>query len=194
MKIILASNNKHKIAEINDLLEGRFEVISLTEAGITEDIPEPYDTFEENALAKAQYAFDKTGLLTFSEDSGLVVPALNGAPGVFSARYAGEPRSDDRNTAKLLSDLEGIAERDAYYQTTICLVSGAEPVYFKGTCAGSIASGMQGTGGFGYDPVFIPNGYDQTFGQLDPSVKKSISHRAKAMALFIAYMQETKFP
>ncbi|RQO32122.1 non-canonical purine NTP pyrophosphatase, RdgB/HAM1 family [Taibaiella sp. KBW10] len=190
MKIILASNNKHKIAEINELLDNRFEVISLTEAGITEDIPEPYDTFEENALAKAQYAFDKTGLITFSEDSGLVVPALKGAPGVFSARYAGEPRSDARNTAKLLQDLEGYAERDAYYQTTICLVSGAKPMYFKGTCAGTIAENVQGEGGFGYDPIFIPQGYDQTFGQLSPAVKKSISHRAKAMALFITYIQE----
>lgn len=189
-RIVLASNNAHKIAEINALLDGSFEVISLRDTGITEDIPEPYDTFEENALAKAAYVYERTGLITFSEDSGLIVPALDGAPGVFSARYAGEPRSDARNTEKLLQELKGVADRAAYYQTTICLVGAGEPVYFKGTCEGSIATEQQGEGGFGYDPVFIPQGYDQTFGQLPAGVKKAVSHRAKAMAQFIAYIKQ----
>jgi XTP/dITP diphosphohydrolase len=112
-RLVLASNNAHKIAEINGLLEGAFEVISLKDTGITEEIPEPYDTFEENALAKANYVYERTGLMTFSEDSGLIVPALSGAPGVFSARYAGEPRSDERNTEKLLQELEGSTDRHA---------------------------------------------------------------------------------
>lgn len=189
-RIVLASNNAHKIAEINALLDGSFEVISLRDTGITEEIPEPYDTFEENALAKAAYVYERTGLMTFSEDSGLIVPALGGAPGVFSARYAGEPRSDVRNTEKLLQELKGSEDRAAYYQTTICLVGAGEPVYFKGTCEGSIAAEQQGEGGFGYDPVFIPEGYDQTFGQLPAGVKKAVSHRAKAMARFVAYIKQ----
>ena len=189
-RIVLASNNAHKIAEINALLDGSFEVISLRDTGITEEIPEPYDTFEENALAKAAYVYERTGLMTFSEDSGLIVPALDGAPGVFSARYAGEPRSDARNTEKLLQELKGAEDRAAYYQTTICLVGAGEPVYFKGTCEGSIAAEQQGEGGFGYDPVFIPQGYDQTFGQLPAEVKKAVSHRAKAMAQFVAYIKQ----
>jgi XTP/dITP diphosphohydrolase len=189
-RIVLASNNAHKIAEINALLDGSFEVISLKDTGITEDIPEPYHTFEENALAKALYVYERTGLITFSEDSGLVVPALNGAPGVFSARYAGEPRSDERNTAKLLQELEGNTDRDAYYQTIICLAGSGQPQYFKGICEGSIATTQSGNGGFGYDPVFIPKGYDQTFGQLPAEVKKAVSHRAKAMAQFIAFIKQ----
>lgn len=190
-RLVLASNNAHKIAEINGLLEGAFEVISLKDTGITEEIPEPYDTFEENALAKASYVYERTGLMTFSEDSGLIVPSLDGAPGVFSARYAGEPRSDERNTAKLLQELDGSTDRHAYYQTTICLVGNGEPVYFKGICEGDITTAPSGSGGFGYDPVFIPKGYDQTFGQLPAAVKKAVSHRAKAMALFVDFIKQS---
>lgn len=190
MQIILASNNKNKIQEINDLLEGKFEVISLLEAGITEEIPEPFDTFELNAHAKAQYAFNRTGIMTFAEDSGLVIPSLNGAPGVYSARYAGEPRSDERNTALLLQNLQGIEDRKAHYKTVICLVHRNGIAYFDGTCEGNISATIEGTGGFGYDPVFVPEGYEQTFGVLAPSVKKAISHRAKAMAQFINFMQK----
>ena len=189
-RLVLASNNAHKIAEINGLLEGAFEVISLKDTGITEEISEPYDTFEENALAKANYVYERTGLMTFSEDSGLIVPALDGAPGVFSARYAGEPRSDERNTEKLLQELEGSTDRHAYYQTTICLVGSGAPVYFKGICEGDIATAASGSGGFGYDPVFIPKGYDQTFGQLPAEVKKAVSHRAKAMAQFVGFIKQ----
>lgn len=188
MDLILASNNAGKIKEINELLNGAHHIISLQAAGITEDIPEPFFTFEENALAKAQYAFEKTGIITFAEDSGLVVPALNGDPGVFSARYAGEPKNDGANTQKLLRELEGITDRSAYYTTVIC-IAGLENVhYFSGKCEGRIATEMQGSGGFGYDPVFIPNGYEQTFGALPSSVKAGISHRAKAMKDFIAFL------
>lgn len=188
MDLILASNNAGKIKEINELLNGAYNIISLKEAGITEDIPEPFFTFEENALAKAKYAYDKTGIVTFAEDSGLVVPALNGDPGVFSARYAGEPKSDLSNTQKLLTGLDGIADREAYYTTVIC-IAGLEAVhYFSGKCSGRIATEMKGDGGFGYDPVFIPDGYDQTFGELPASVKSAVSHRAKAMKAFIAFL------
>lgn len=190
MKIVLASNNRNKIREINELLEGAFEVCSLQEAGITEEIPEPYDTFEQNAHAKAAYVFAKTGIPTFAEDSGLVVPALNGAPGVYSARFAGQPTNDAKNTALLMLQMEGIKERAAFYQTVICFVHSEGTHYFSGRCHGSIADAARGTGGFGYDPVFIPEGYEQSFGELDPGIKKAISHRAKAMADFIAFLKQ----
>ena len=188
MDLILASNNAGKIKEINELLNGAHNIISLQDAGITEDIPEPFFTFEENALAKARYAYEKTGMVTFAEDSGLVVPALNGDPGVFSARYAGEPKNDLANMKKLLRELDGVTERDAYYTTVICIVGLKQVYYFSGKCEGRIATGIQGDGGFGYDPVFIPNEYDQTFGELPSSVKAGISHRAKAMKSFIAFL------
>lgn len=188
MDMILASNNAGKIKEINELLEGRYKIVSLKEAGIEEEIPEPFFTFEENALAKAKYAYDKTGIVTFAEDSGLVVPALNGDPGVFSARYAGEPKSDLANTEKLLKELEGHTDRAAYYTTIICLAGLGEVHYFSGRCEGHIATAMRGNGGFGYDPVFIPAGYAQTFGELPASVKSAVSHRAKAMKDFIAFL------
>lgn len=193
MQIILASNNQHKIKEINDMLDGRLRVISLQEAGITEEIPEPYDTFEENAYAKARYAFERTGITTFAEDSGLVVPALGGAPGVHSARYAGEPRSDERNTALLLENMKDMDDRKAYYKTLIAFVDKEGVSYFEGRCDGRINTEKQGDGGFGYDPVFIPEGYEQTFGALPPGVKNEISHRAKAMALFIAYLKDKQY-
>ncbi|RYD95703.1 MAG: RdgB/HAM1 family non-canonical purine NTP pyrophosphatase [Sphingobacteriales bacterium] len=188
MDLILASNNAGKIKEINELLDGTHHIISLQAAGIKEDIPEPFFTFKENALAKAKYAFEKTGIVTFAEDSGLVVPALNGDPGVFSARYAGEPKNDLANTQKLLKELDGIKDRDAYYTTVICIAGLDTMHYFSGKCEGRIAAGMKGNGGFGYDPVFIPDGYDQTFGQLPAALKSAISHRAKAMKAFIAFL------
>lgn len=188
MDLILASNNTGKIREINELLSGAHHIISLQAAGITEDIPEPFFTFEENALAKARYAFEKTGIVTFAEDSGLVVPALNGDPGVLSARYAGEPKNDRANTLKLLQELEGITDRSAYYTTVICIVGLERVHYFSGKCEGRIATEMQGEGGFGYDPVFIPDGYEQSFGALPSSVKAGISHRAKAMKDFTGFL------
>src|SRR5690606_14558016 len=139
-------------------------------------------------LAKASYAYEKTGMVTFAEDSGLVVPALNGDPGVFSARYAGEPKNDLANTKKLLRELNGVTDRAAYYTTVICIAGLEQVHYFSGKCEGRIATGMHGSGGFGYDPVFIPNGYAQTFGELPSSVKAGISHRAKAMQSFIAFL------
>lgn len=188
-KIVLASNNKHKIQEIAQVLAGKFEIVGLEEVGITEEIEEPFDTFKENAFAKANYVFEKTGLLTFSEDSGLVVTALNGAPGVFSARYAGSPKSDVNNSEKLLRELEGKTDRSAYYQTTICLMGCGAPKYFEGYCEGSIATTIMGEHGFGYDPIFIPQGYDTTFGVLSSSVKQSVSHRAAAVGKLLEFLK-----
>ncbi|HTO17205.1 MAG TPA: RdgB/HAM1 family non-canonical purine NTP pyrophosphatase [Edaphocola sp.] len=187
-RIILASNNKNKIKEINEMLPNHFEIISLKEAGITEEIPEPYDTFHLNAAAKAEYVFNKTGKLTFAEDSGLVVPILGGAPGAFSARYAGQPSNDLNNTLKLLKELEDENERSAYYETVICLKGLDKNYFFEGRCEGSIDFEQKGANGFGYDPVFIPKGFNQTFGELDDSFKASISHRSKAVKSLIDFL------
>jgi XTP/dITP diphosphohydrolase len=188
MKIVLASNNKNKIREIEELLAGKYEIVGLAEVGITEEIEEPFETFKENAFAKADYVYQKTGLLTFSEDSGLVVAALKGAPGVYSARYAGEPKDDEKNTQRLLDEMKDKDDRTAYYQTTICLVGNGAVQYFEGFCEGRIAEEQIGAGGFGYDPVFIPKGYDTTFGVLPSTIKQSISHRAAAVGKLIAYL------
>ena len=170
------------------MLPSNIEIISLLEAGITEDIPEPYDTFELNAAAKATYVFEKTGIITFAEDSGLVVGALNGAPGAFSARYAGIPSNDINNTLKLLKDLEGQTNRSAFYQTVICLKGLDKDYFFEGKCRGSIALVQQGDNGFGYDPIFIPEGYQKTFGELPETLKATISHRFKAVQALITFL------
>lgn len=188
MKLIFASNNKNKLAEIQRLVSNKIEIISLKDAGIFEELPEPFDTFRENAHSKADYIFQKTGLACFAEDSGLIVNALNGAPGVYSARYSGEQATDVSNNEKLLSELSGIDNRAAYYQCTICLLLPNETRYFEGQCHGKIAENSSGNGGFGYDPLFIPDGYNETFGALPSETKSAISHRAKAVQQFVAHI------
>lgn len=191
-KVVFASNNKGKIAELRVLLPEGYELVTLAEAGITEEIEEPYFTFHENAFAKAKYVYEKTGLTCFSEDSGLVVPALNGAPGVFSARYAGIHGDDKSNNIKLLDELSKVSglERSAYYTAIICWYDGVGPVYFEGKCEGSIANYERGENGFGYDPLFIPEGFEQTFGELPAEIKKGRSHRAKAVAQLVDFLNE----
>ena len=193
MKLILASDNEHKMREINHLLGGTFQVISYRDAGVDQELEEPFFTFEENARAKADAVFRLTGVPTFAEDSGLVVPILDGAPGVFSARYAGVPKSDDNNIVKLLKDLEGNEIRDAYYQTTICYVTEKDIYYFSDICEGAIALERFGTGGFGYDPIFIPKGYEKTFGELPFEVKQEISHRSKAINKFVQFLKTGEY-
>lgn len=188
MKLILASNNISKIKEIRELLHGNYEVLTMTEAGIMTDIPEPFFTFEENALAKAQYVYRETGIPTFSEDSGLIVEALGGQPGVLSARYAGEAKNDSSNMNLLLKNMLDKEHRSAYYQTVVCYFDGLQTLYFKGVCKGEIAKKATGNGGFGYDPIFIPEGYTESFGVLPASVKKAVSHRAKAMLAFVEFL------
>lgn len=189
MKIILASDNENKIREINHLLGGTIQVISYRDAGVDMELEEPYFTFEENAKAKADAIFRQTGMPTFAEDSGLVVPILEGAPGVFSARYAGVPKNDDNNIVKLLKDMEHNEFRDAYFQTTICYVTEKDYYFFTDICEGKIAEERCGTGGFGYDPIFIPKGYNQTFGELPFETKQQISHRSKAVNKFIEFLK-----
>lgn len=187
MELVIASNNKGKIREIMPLIPD-ITVLSLQEIGFTADIPEPYFTFEENALAKASTISQFSGKNTFADDSGICVNALNGAPGVISAHYSGE-RDDEQNLQKVLTELKGIEDRSAFYKAVICLIWNEEVYYFEGICNGRITEEKMGTDGFGYDPIFIPDGYDMTFGQLPLEVKNSISHRGKAMRKMVEFLR-----
>lgn len=179
-ELLLASNNRGKIAEIQRLLPD-YHVLGLSDIGYMTPIEEPFETFRENAWIKANTLFNYCGKPVLSDDSGICVDALNGAPGVFSARFAGESAKDADNNRKLIAALEGCPDRKAHYTAVLCLIKDGTPHYFEGICKGSIALEPAGNGGFGYDPLFIPEGYTQTFGELDPDVKKQLSHRAKAL-------------
>ena len=181
MKLVFASNNKHKIQEIKQLLPDVFEIVSLEEIGCTEDIPETDDTIEGNAVLKADYVTQKYGLPCFADDSGLEVEALNGAPGVYSARYAGEPKNDENNIQKLLSELENHSNRKAQFKTVIALNFNNKQHLFTGIIKGKIISEKKGTNGFGYDPVFVAENSDKTFAELTSEEKNKVSHRAKAV-------------
>jgi XTP/dITP diphosphohydrolase len=188
MQLILASNNTGKIREYQTLIDSKINLISLKEAGIIEAIPEPYFTFKENAWAKADYVFRKTQQNCFAEDSGLVVPALNNEPGVWSARYAGMFASDAANNEKLLGKIKNRDNRYAFYTAAICLMWNGSIYYFEGRCEGDITLQPKGKTGFGYDPLFVPKGYKQTFAEITLAEKNKISHRgiaARAMAAFL---------
>ena len=187
-KIIFASNNKHKAEEIRAVLGGQFDIITLKEAGITIDIPEPHETLTENAREKSMVIHRLTGMDCFSEDTGLEVDALNGSPGVKSARYAGEQANADDNLQKLLFEMKGITNRAARFRTVISLILDGQEHVFEGNCEGSIAATASGTTGFGYDPVFIPAQHDKTFAELGIDVKSSISHRKKAIEKMTAFL------
>jgi XTP/dITP diphosphohydrolase len=190
MKLILASSNKHKIAEINVLLDKLpLEVIPKEAIGCLEEIPETGNTLNENAVLKARYIHEKYKVNCFAEDTGLEVNALNGAPGVHTARYAGENRDSLENMQKLLSALEGKQDRSAQFKTVIALMLENKLHLFEGIAEGTIAKEMKGNGGFGYDPVFIPIGFDKSFAELDQSIKNKISHRARAIEKLIQFLQ-----
>ena len=187
-QLVIASANKGKIREIKEIIGNQIELLSLNDIGFDQEIPEPYPTFEENAYTKTQTIHEFCRKNVFADDSGICVLALNGEPGVISAHYSGE-RDDEKNLQHLLEELSGIKERRAYYKAVICLCWNGNYHYFEGMCHGNITIQKQGTGGFGYDPIFIPDGYTQTFAELSPEIKNSISHRGKAirsMAEFIA--------
>ena len=193
-KIIFASNNKHKAEEIRAVLGGQFDIITLKEAGITIDIPEPHETLSENAREKSMVIHRLTGMDCFSEDTGLEVDALNDAPGVRSARYAGEQANADDNLQKLLFEMKGITNRAARFRTVISLILDGQEHVFEGNCEGSIAAAASGATGFGYDPVFVPAQHDKTFAELGIEVKSAISHRKKAIEKMTAFLdsQENK--
>jgi XTP/dITP diphosphohydrolase len=186
--LVFATNNPHKAQEVEQILDGQFQVKTLRDIGCTEDIEETADTLEGNALIKARHVRDHFGLDCFSEDTGLEVTALGGAPGVYTARYAGAQRSATDNYNLLLHNLAGQADRSAQFRTVVALTVNGEEHLFEGICRGRIAEAPSGDGGFGYDPVFIPEGYDQTFAELGDAVKNRISHRALATEKLRAFL------
>lgn len=178
---IFASNNKHKAEEIQSILQGRFNIITLKEAGITIDIPEPHNTLEENATEKSTVIFKLTDSDCFSEDSGLEVLALGGEPGVKSARYAGEQSNDQKNIDKLLNEMAEIDDRRARFRTVISMILDGKEFFFEGTCEGQITIERKGSNGFGYDPVFVAAGQEKTFAEMSIAEKTNISHRRMAV-------------
>lgn len=187
--LLFASSNVHKLIELRALIPASFSLIGLQDIHWTVDIPEPFDTFEENAAAKALFVHTQTGMDCFAEDSGLEVAALQGKPGVLSARYAGLHGDSTANIAKLLRELNGTTDRRARFVAVIAFKQQQKDVlFFRGIIEGSIAERPSGTSGFGYDPVFVPAGFKQTFGELAASIKLSISHRSKALTAFLTHL------
>jgi XTP/dITP diphosphohydrolase len=180
-KLLFATNNEHKLREVREILGRHFEVIGLKEAGIIEEIPETSDTLQGNASQKAWYIFNKTGLDCFADDTGLEISALDGRPGVYSARYAGEGCTFDDNCRKVLEEMTGKTDRTAVFRCVICLITGGEEFFFDGMVPGRITPGKTGTAGFGYDPIFQPDGFRQTFAEMPPYLKNGISHRGRAV-------------
>ncbi len=189
-KIVFATNNTHKLREARALLGRQFEIVSLEELGFEGDIPETGTTLAENASQKAHFIYDRYGVDCFADDTGLEVDALGGAPGVYSARYAGEKATYDENVTKLLGELEGKQERSARFKTVVSLLLNSEEHLFEGMVEGQILPRRTGSDGFGYDPVFQPVGYQETFAQMNSELKNSISHRGMAMRKLVAFLKE----
>jgi XTP/dITP diphosphohydrolase len=188
-KLIFATNNKHKVSEIRAVLGNHFEIETLQEAGILIDIPEPHDTLEENAWEKVNVIYEMTSRNGFSEDTGLEIEALNGAPGVLSARYAGPDKEASDNIDRVLREMEGIGNRKAQFRTVIALILDGTRHTFEGVCRGHILEHRQGEAGFGYDPIFIPEGSDLSFAEMDTATKNKYSHRGKAVQQLIEFLQ-----
>jgi XTP/dITP diphosphohydrolase len=186
--IIFATNNQNKVSEVKSIVLGKFNIISLKEAGIDIDIAEPFDTLEENAKEKAKVIYELSRRDCFSEDTGLEVKSLAGEPGVKSARYAGEARSFENNIDKLLGKLANTTDRSARFRTVICLMWEGNTLFFEGICQGSILSERRGSSGFGYDPVFVPEGSVKSFAEMTMSEKNVFSHRRKAIELLTDYL------
>ena len=188
MKLIFATANLHKLREAQEILGPGFELLPASEAGITEDIPETGNTFRDNSLQKAEYIYKRTGLNCFADDSGLEVDVLGGAPGVETARYAGPGRDSAANIAKLLKEMGQATNRKARFRTCVTLILNGETHFFDGVMEGSIGIIPYGNGGFGYDPIFIPEGYNITTAQLPADEKNAISHRGKALRAMAEYL------
>jgi len=194
-KLAIATNNKKKLIEINELFEhneiNNIQLYSISDLDIVSDPDEDGSTLEENALIKAKSLFKKTNIPTIADDTGLFVEALDGKPGVKSARYASDSANDEQNRELLLSELSNSTNRYAHFKTTICYLDGDGHHFFNGICEGAIAVVEKGNNGFGYDPIFIPNNYDVTFAEMNPEIKNSISHRHNALAGFINWYKES---
>ena len=188
-KLVFATNNAHKLEEIRAILGDKVEILSLNDINCHADIPETADTLQGNAALKAQYIYENYGLDCFADDTGLEVEALNGAPGIYSARYAGgEGHDSEANMKKLLSEMQDKDNRKARFRTVICLIEGGEEHFFEGIVNGSIIRERKGGAGFGYDPVFMPDGYSETFAEMGNDEKNKISHRARAVQKLCEYL------
>lgn len=189
-ELVFATNNGHKLEEVASLLAESYKLLSLNDINCAEDIPETADTLEGNALLKAQFVYNTYGKNCFSDDTGLEVEALDNAPGVYSARYAGETKSAEANMNKLLIELAGKKNRNAQFRTAIALILDGEEYLFEGIIKGKIIATKRGGNGFGYDPLFIPEGYTETFAELPLTEKNKISHRARAIQKLITFLEE----
>ena len=190
MKLVFATNNRHKLQEVRDIVGDRIEVLSLSDIGCYDDIPETADTLQGNALIKARHIYEKYGFDCFADDTGLEVEALDGAPGVYSARYAGEECCSESNMQKLLHNLTGKNNRRAQFRTVIALIINGEEKLFNGIDKGNITEEKMGDSGFGYDPIFIPEGFSESFAQMPAEMKNSISHRFRATEQLSNYLKE----
>ena len=188
-KLVFATNNLHKLEEVRAILGSDVEVLSLRDIGCTADIPETADTLEGNALLKARFVASRYGVDCFADDTGLEVAALDGAPGVYSARFAGPGCTPADNVRKLLGLMQDADDRSARFRTVVALIRGGKEYCFEGIVGGTIARTPAGCGGFGYDPVFVPEGYDRTFAELPPAEKNRISHRARAVAKLADFLR-----
>ncbi|MDR2684196.1 MAG: non-canonical purine NTP diphosphatase [Prevotellaceae bacterium] len=190
--MIFATNNKHKLDEVSAMLYGVVEVLGLNELGFYEEIPETADTLQGNALQKAQFIHQRFNVDCFADDTGLEVDCLNGAPGVFSARYAGEPSNSEKNIDKLLCKMKHFTDRTAQFRCVIALIQGTDIHCFEGIIRGKIAMERYGNGGFGYDSVFIPEGYSKTFAELPAGEKNRVSHRGQAVEKLVKFLKNNK--
>ena len=190
MKLVFATNNRHKLDEVRAIVGDRVEVLSLNDIDCHDDIPETADTLQGNALIKARHIYTKYGLDCFADDTGLEVDALDGAPGVYSARYAGEKCDSEANMQKLLHELTGKNNRNAQFRTVIALIIKGEEKLFNGIVKGTITEEKRGDSGFGYDPVFVPEGFSESFAQMSGDMKNSISHRYRATLELSNYLKE----
>ena len=189
MKIVFATNNPNKLKEIQSLMHAGIEIISLKDIGCTEDIPETGETLEANAFQKARYLKEQYGYDCFADDTGLEVEALNGAPGVYSARYAGPERSAEANMAKILTELDGKENRKAQFRTAVALILNGKEQLFEGKVEGHISETKQGEEGFGYDPIFLPKNYQRSFAQMSMDEKGTISHRGRAVRKLVDFLR-----
>jgi len=190
MQLVFATNNRHKLDEVSAKLNGAIQLLTLNDIGYHDDIEETGTTFKANASIKSHHVYAEYKLNCFGDDSGLEIDALNGEPGVYSARYAGTHGNHAANISKVLDNLKGEANRKARFRTVISLIRNGEEYFFEGTVEGTIRQEPSGNGGFGYDPIFEPEGYDITFAEMSMDEKNSISHRAKAMEKLIAFLNE----
>ena len=189
MSLVFATNNKHKLEEISHLLEGTYEIIPLEAIGCHDDIPEDHETLEENALQKARYIKEHYGWDCFADDTGLEIEALNGQPGVYSARYAGPAKDSKANMQKVLDNMQNQANRKACFRTIIALILDGQEYLFEGRVDGEILTEQHGSAGFGYDPIFRPEGFKESFAEMDLDTKNSISHRGRAVSKLVDFLK-----